>query len=131
MTGFEILKNGEHHCSAISLYDSEELEGLYGEGQTEYTCQAINYPDPPTRDLAGAKTDKKNQVKSECRANIEATYPLWKQSNIQRDGGTPLTDMGTFIDDYRDQSDVMETAIDTKSTISDADAYDISWTTPS
>jgi hypothetical protein len=49
-----------------------------------------------------------DMVRAEANRRIEAVYPLWKQSNLLRQGGQALDDMGDFIDAVRARSNAIE-----------------------
>lgn len=54
--------------------------------------------------------DHRPAVKGEAARRIEERYPLWKQLNITRSGGTDLEAMTAFIDAVRAASNSLEAA---------------------
>jgi len=81
--------------------------------------QANNAESVDGMDLAAAKAAKKLEIKDACNLAILALYPLWKQLNLIRAGGTPMTDMGTAIDAIRTDSDTHENTVDAYTVFAD------------
>ncbi len=48
------------------------------------------------------------EVKAEARRRIEAAWPIYKQLNLQAEGGQAFIDMRAEIDAIRARSDVLE-----------------------
>ena len=48
------------------------------------------------------------EVKAEAARRIEAAYPIYKQLNLQAEGGEAFVAMRAFIDAFRTRSDVLE-----------------------
>lgn len=48
------------------------------------------------------------EVKAEAGRRIEAAYPIYKQLNLQAEGGQAFTDMRAVIDAIRARSDALE-----------------------
>ena len=63
---------------------------------------------PKTVLLSDLKQSKIAEIKKSAYDIIINQYPLWKQCNIIREGGTNLTTMSTFIDGIRVEVDLLE-----------------------
>ena len=80
-------------CSTPEQVDIFRAAGLIPDGATITVAPSVD------------------EVKAEASLRIRSRYPLWKQMNVVREGGEPLTEMSAYIDAVRAASDALEISL--------------------